>query len=176
MDRTSLRIVAVLVAFGTAHMSAQAPSRAAAKLPPLTRSRLTTIQGNALNSTNGALPDTIVRLRDARLGRIVDSQVSDKSGLFVFKNVDPGNYIVEMLGHDQTVLAASQILSVNAGEAASAVVKLPFSVPMFAGVLGNSTSSAAAVTAEAAASSILAVTATAESSNAVSQTAAPATK
>lgn len=120
---------------------------------------LGTIQGNALNSTNGQLPNMAVRLRDARFGRIIDTQLTDQSGLFTFKALDPGSYIVEMMSADQSVLAASQVLNINAGEAASAVVKLPFRIPPFAGVLGNTTpSTAAAVTAEAAASSVLAVT------------------
>jgi hypothetical protein len=143
-------------------------------LPGTRSSATTTIQGNALNSTNGAMPNTLVRLRDARLGRIVDSQLSDKSGLFAFRNVDPGNYIVELIGNDQTVLAASQMLSVNAGDAVSAIVKLPFRIPPFAGLLGNSTPSAAAVTTEAAASSVLAVTATAATSDRLT-TSAPLT-
>jgi hypothetical protein len=125
---------------------------------PGTRSNvLTTIQGNALNSTNGALPNALVRLRDARIGRIVDSQISDTSGLFTFKAVDPGSYIVEIMGNDQTILAASQMLNVNAGEAISAVVKLPFRIPPFAGLLGDTTPSAIAVTAAAASAQVLAV-------------------
>jgi hypothetical protein len=116
----------------------------------------TTIQGNALTSTNGALASATVRLRDARAGHIVGNQVTDKSGLFSFGSVDPGSYVVEIVSNDQ-VLAASQILNVNAGEALSAVVKLPFKIPPFAGVLGNSTPSALAVTAQAAASGILAL-------------------
>lgn len=122
-----------------------------------TRVNFSTIQGNALSSTNGQLPNAAVRLRDARFGRIIDAQVSDKSGLFSFRVSDPGNYIVEMMGGDQTVLAASQVLSVNAGEAVSAVVKLPFRVPPFAGILGQSTSSALAVVTEAATSTIASV-------------------
>jgi hypothetical protein len=117
------------------------------------------IQGNALNSTNGQLPNMMVRLRDARFGRIVGSQVTDQSGLFIFKGIEPGSYIVEMMGNDQAVLAASQVLNINGGEAASAVVKLPFRIPPFAGVLGNATpTTAAVITTEAAASSVLAVT------------------
>ena len=120
---------------------------------------LSTIQGNALNSTNGQLPNMMVRLRDARFGRILDSHLTDESGLFTFNALDPCSYIVEMMGGDQSVLAASQVLNINAGEAASAVVKLPFRIPPFAGVLGNTTpTTAAAVTTEAAASSVLAVT------------------
>ena len=119
---------------------------------------LTTIQGNALNSTNGQLNGVVVRLRDARFGRIVDTQLTDKSGLFAFKALDPGTYIVEIMSNDQSILAASQLLNVNAGEAVSAVVKLPFRIPPFAGIMGStSTPTAVAVATEAAASSVAAV-------------------
>jgi PDZ domain-containing secreted protein len=118
---------------------------------------LTTIQGNALNSTNGHLSNVAVRLRDARFGRIVSSELTDKTGMFAFKAVDPGSYIIEMMANDNTVLAASQMLHVNAGEAVSAVVKLPFRVPPFASLMGTaSTPSAAAVAVEAAATGIAA--------------------
>src|SRR5579872_633310 len=105
---------------------APAPSIAAQpKLLPGTRPNvLTSIQGNTLSSTNGTLANAYVRLRDARIGRIVDTQISDKSGLFAFKAVDPGTYIVEIVDNQQSVLAASQLLNVSAGDAVSAVVKL----------------------------------------------------
>lgn len=124
----------------------------------------TTIQGNALTSTNGQLSETLVRLRDARYGRIMDTQITDKSGLFAFKAVDPGSYIVEIMATDQTtVLAASQILSVNAGDIVSAVVKLPFRIPPFAGILGGNAAVAAtpagatAIVAQAAINGVLVV-------------------
>ena len=120
---------------------------------------LTTIQGNALNSTNGNMSNAVVRLRDARFGRIVDTQLTDKSGLFAFKAIEPGSYVVEIMGDDQTILAASQLLNVNAGEAVSAIVKLPFRIPPFAGLMG-STPSAAVVATQAAASSIAAIVST----------------
>jgi hypothetical protein len=119
---------------------------------------LTTIQGNALSSTNGQMNSAVVRLRDARFGRIVDTQVTDKSGMFAFKAIDPGSYVVEIVSNDQSILAASQLLNVNAGEAVSAVVKLPFRIPPFAGLMGtSSTPSATAVATQAAASSIVSV-------------------
>jgi hypothetical protein len=153
------------IAGATPGGAAPAPRAAVARLLPGTRSSvLTTIQGNALDSTSGALPNALVRLRDARIGRIIGSQISDKSGLFEFKGVDPGSYIVEIMGNDQTILAASQMLNVNAGEAISAVVKLPFHIPPFAGLLGNTTPSAVAVTAAAASAQVLAVRATSDTS------------
>src|SRR3954467_7922406 len=62
------------------------------------------IQGNALDSTNGQLANATVRLRDARFGRILGAQLTDHSGLFTFKGLDPGSYIVEMMGNEDTVL------------------------------------------------------------------------
>jgi len=121
---------------------------------------LSTIQGNALDSTNGVLPSTVVRLRDARLGRIVDTQVTDSAGMFEFKGIEPGSYIVEIMGNEQGVLAASQMLNVSAGDAISAVVKLPFRISPFAGVFGNSTASAILVTAAAASAGVLSAAAT----------------
>jgi hypothetical protein len=177
MNRTTSVIAAALVATAL-QVSAQQPipsaptlaARAAAKpnlprLLPGTKSNvLTTIQGNALNSTNGSLPDSVVRLRDARFGRIVDMQYTDKAGLFAFKVLDPGSYVIEIMStsNDATVLAASQLIHVNAGEAVSAVVKLPFRVPPFAGVLGHSAPQAAAVTSSAATSGVLATVITAQ--------------
>jgi hypothetical protein len=178
MHRISFVIAAALIVTGGMHTMAQQPAASAVSAPPKTAPRaatnvntpgtrllpgtkghlFTTIQGNALNSTNGALVNNTVRLRDARSGRVIDSQVTDRTGMFAFRTVDPGSYIVELMGNDESVLAASQIIDVNTGDAVTAVVKLPFRIPPFAGVLGHTAPSAAAVTTEAAASGVLATT------------------
>jgi len=165
--------VATLILTGTLQTTAQQPAPApipssvglvaragsVRPLPTVRSDGFGAIQGNALNSTNGQMANQAVRLRDARFGRIIDSQLTDKSGIFTFTKLDPGSYIVEMMANDYSILAASQVLNINGGEAVSAVVKLPFRIPPFAGILGNITpTTAAAVTTEAAASSVLAVT------------------
>jgi hypothetical protein len=165
MTRTSLVIGVGLVFFATLQIAAQQPlpagmARAGAKvtnlLPGIKAGAGTMIQGNALNSSNGALPESVVRLRDARSGRIVDTQLTDQSGLFAFKVLDPGSYIIEIVSQaDSTVMAASQLINVGAGEAVSAVVKLPFRIPPFAGLLGHTTAQAIVITASAATSGIL---------------------
>ena len=170
---TPALVAATLVAAATLSVSAQrspaglsAKAGAVASRATITRAALTkmktntltTIQGNALNSTNGALNDVPVRLRDARFGTIVDTQMTDKSGLFSFKSIDPGSYIVEVVDNNQAVLAASQLLNIDSGQAMSAVVKLPFRIPPFAGIIGNAGApSATAVATQAAANSIVAI-------------------
>ena len=119
----------------------------------------TAIQGNALSALGAPLPNATIRLRDVRSGRVVDTMITDKAGLFVFRRVEPGSYIVELVGHDQTVLAASQILNVNAGNLASTIVKLPFRIPV-AGLLSRSAPAVIAVAAAGAAAGVLASTAT----------------
>jgi hypothetical protein len=156
-----------LVVLGAWPLAAQQPATVQTVRNTVTRTALstarehalTTIQGNALDSTNGQINGAIVRLRDARFGRIVDTQLTDKSGLFAFKGIDPGSYIVEIMsGNEQTIMAASQMLNVNAGEAVSAVVKLPFRIPPFAGLMGSSTTpSAIVVASQAVVSGVVAV-------------------
>jgi hypothetical protein len=134
-----------------------APRAMAGALPGTNASVVTTIQGNALTSTNGVLPNAVVRLRDVRFGRVAATATTDKSGLFEFRGIEPGSYVVELVGSDGTILATSQILVVEAGQALSAIVKLPFSAPPFGGIFGHTAASAAVVAAAAAASGVLAV-------------------
>jgi hypothetical protein len=162
---------ASLIAAGTLSAAAQqptfetAPGAARATVSRTTVSRIrsdgfTTIQGNALTSTDGPLNGVSVRLRDARFGRIVGTEWTDKSGRFAFRAVDPGTYIIEIIANDESVLAASQLLNVNAGEAISTVVKLPFRVPPVAGLLGGA-HAPAVIAVQAAATAIAAVVPTA---------------
>ena len=159
----ALTVAATLSLTAQNRAIADTPRPTASTTKPVTKAAVsrskpdtfTTIQGNALTSTNGPLNDMMVRLRDARFGRIVGSQTTDKSGLFEFTSIEPGAYIVEVMANDQSVLAASQLLNVNSGEAVSAVVKLPFRIPPFAGIMGRTGMPlAAAIAIEAAASGI----------------------
>ena len=170
MSRSQSAVIVSLIVAATSLAGARQPSTAVRADPPapapvakLAAGRVaafSTIMGNALDSTDGQLANVVVRLRDARFGRIVESQYTDKSGIFTFKAVDPGSYIVEILANDDTILAASQLLNVNAGETASTVVKLPFKVPPFAG-MAASTPSAYALVLEAVATGITALVPTA---------------
>jgi hypothetical protein len=176
MHRLSLVIGVAILAVTTAGITAQTPvsrrgsttdasGRVSGSVKPAsdrgllrgTRADLTAIiRGNALNFDNGALTNTKVRLRDARFGRLVDIQITDNAGVFTFAGIEPGSYIVELMGEDSTVLAASQIIDVNAGDTATTVVKLPHRRKPL-GVFGNS-ASVWAVIAEAAAAGVLATT------------------
>ena len=86
------------------------PRGVAPRLLPGTRPDVfSTIQGTALTSTNTFLANANVRLRDARFGQIVETQMTDQAGIFTFRTVDPGSYIVELLGQDRASVLASVV-------------------------------------------------------------------
>src|SRR5262249_6665866 len=120
-----------------------------------------TIQGTALTSVNQPMPGAIVRLRDARNGRIVDTQVTDKSGHFVFRDVDPGSYVVEIVSQDRTsTLAASACVQVGGGDRISRRVSMLPRLAPWGGLVGPMPPpAAAAIAAGAAATAVLVVAA-----------------
>jgi Carboxypeptidase regulatory-like domain len=151
---------AVLLTFGTIQMAAQAPGtiQAGGMAPQVSSSAPATvggIEGNVLTSTNGQAADKRVRLRDGQSGRVVASQVTDNTGAFSFANVDPGNYIVEVVGKNGSVLGASSIVTLHAGEIVTTAIKLP--LRMSGGILGSTAAMATIVAAGAAAAGVLAV-------------------
>ena len=165
MRRVSLLTVTMLVAAVPLHTIAQShmpstPKTAispARDLLPGTRSEaFGTVRGSALNVDASALSGSVVRLRDVRSGRTVATTTTDTAGSFIFRSLDPGSYIVELLGVDNKVIAASEILNINAGDDASTIVRLPFRTRPYSGVLGHTMTSAILVTTAAAASGILA--------------------
>jgi hypothetical protein len=125
-------------------------------LPGTSANAFILIQGNALDAADRPLAQRPVRLRDARYGRVVHSVVTDKSGLFEFQTVDPGSYVVELLGPEQVVQAASELVHVNAGQSVLVIVKLPLELKPIAGFLGHTMSQAATILSTAAASGVLA--------------------
>ncbi len=151
----------------TSALNVSPKSAASAKLLPGTRAGvLSTIEGKALTAVNTPMVETGVRLRDARYGRIVQATFTDKQGAFVFHEIDPGTYVVELMGPGaNTVLASSPLINVGTGEALSALVRVPFQTSSLAGLLGSSQSAASAITNAASA-----VTAAAAASNIGAQT------
>jgi len=126
-------------------------------LPGTPSAVFSTIQGNALTANNSALANAFVRLRNARIGQIVETQTTDKSGLFAFQSVDPGSYIVEIVDERQvSVMAASQMLNAGPGETLSVLVKLPSHGAPLAAIFGTSLATIGLVTAEAASAGVMA--------------------
>jgi hypothetical protein len=168
MNRKLCLIVAAAMAVtaGSAPIGAQQPMATGSAqlapnsyvvLPATKPGVFSTIQGTAVDWKNGALPNTNIRLRDARLGRVVDTMMTDRLGAFQFRSVDPGSYVVEMMSPaNDAVVAATPIINVTSGQEVAALLKLPFRMPPLGGILGHSLPSALAVTSAAAAAGVLA--------------------
>jgi hypothetical protein len=149
MPRLFSAALLTLALAGPLHVSAQRSQ----VLPGTSPSVFASIGGSVLDSVNRPLSNSLVRLRDARLGRSVGLLRTDRDGRFAFSPVDPGSYVAEIVSESgSAVLAASQVLHIEAGQVISIVVKLPFEAPK---LLGASPSTVSAVVAEAALAGIL---------------------
>ena len=155
----ALLVVGALSAFAGQSVAPghAATNRAAPRTISGTLADVVEIDGTTLTSTNGVLANAKVRLRDARFGRVIDRQISDRHGMFAFRNVAPGEYIAELLSADESeTLVTSDVLILNSGDTAAIVLKLPFRISPFAAVLSSASPRAIALTLAAGASGILA--------------------
>jgi hypothetical protein len=146
MQRILSVIAGVLLVGTPASLSAQQEIAAAAARRAAMRATAA-IQGSAIDSSNGVLVNTLVRVRDARLGRIVDQSLTSKVGAYTFKGLEPGSYIVEIVSNKQTTIGTTSLISANAGQTVTAVVRLPFTPSLIGAILGQqapATSAAAA--------------------------------
>jgi hypothetical protein len=167
MRLTTVTGLGLAIAASCATLHAQQPAvrtgRPVARLLPGTGpGAFATIQGNALDSADRPIAAATVRLRDVRFGAIAGSDVTDRAGLFVFRPVEPGSYVVELLDPDHRVVATSDILSVNASDSSSTFVKLPARTVPAAAFFTRGGSAALAVLAAAASSGVLATDVTGE--------------
>ena len=168
MNRINALAAGTLVVSLASAAAAQppAPARSAPRapkagvLPGTPASAFATIHCQALTATNQPLASVVLRVRDARLGRIVTTVKTNAEGRVSFEQIDPGSYSIELIGDDQSIRATSQLLSINAGESIATVVRLPSRLAAFAGALSQSAPQAAAIAAAAAAAGVLAVQST----------------
>ena len=105
------------------------------------------IQGVAWAADNSPLRFAKIRLRNVVNGRIQAGAIADADGRFVFKEMPPGAYLVELVNDDGRVLAVGHTFSLADGETVATFVRLPQKAPWFHGFFSN----AAALVAVAAA-------------------------
>lgn len=136
------------------------PPRANAVLIPGTRAAalrdLVRIIGTARSATDSPIPRARVRLRSVALGSVSSAATANDSGEFVFAQIEPGTYIIELLDEAGRVLAINYV-SAASGEKVATYVRLPF---RGSGPTGLFTTTAATVVTAASSFGILAVAAT----------------
>lgn len=85
----------------------------------------TNIIGTVIDIRQVPVAKVKVRLRDLNTGETVATGESDDNGDYVFPDVEPGTYIVEMFIADRYVMAVSNVGSLGRYETMQTVVQLP---------------------------------------------------
>ena len=143
-----------LIAASLLLIASAAPRVAAAPAPAGA-----SVQGNVWTARNAPIPHARVRLRNADTGRVAGTAQANEDGRFMFGNVEPGVYFVELVNETGAVLAVGSRFSIGAGETLATFVRLSNSpYAWLTGFFGNA---AAAVTSGAASQGITAISATA---------------
>jgi hypothetical protein len=80
--------------------------------------------GLAQNSLNAVIPRARVVLRDIRTGEALQQATADELGQFSFIDLAPSEYVVELLGPDGSVVAASEVVTTSKGRLLRTVVRV----------------------------------------------------
>jgi hypothetical protein len=78
--------------------------------------RINALTGRARTALNAPLPFAQLVLRNAATGALESRAVADENGEFTFLDVLPSGYVVELLGSDGTVVAASELVPMAEGD------------------------------------------------------------
>jgi hypothetical protein len=82
------------------------------------------ITGRARNSLSQPVPFAHLVLRSLETGDIVAETTADENGEFAFGDLSPTGYVVELLGADGSVIAASELVAATSGGSQEAIVRL----------------------------------------------------
>ena len=91
--------------------------------------------GLAQNSLNAVIPGARVVLRDIRTGEALQQATADELGQFSFIDLAPSDYVVELLGADGSVVAASEVVTTSKGRLLRTVVRVAAAATAVAAVL-----------------------------------------
>jgi hypothetical protein len=86
--------------------------------------RAATINGRARTALNQPVPYARVLLRNLATGQIESRTTADQNGQFSFDGVISSGYVVELVGADGAVIAASEMVAASGGSIQQATVRL----------------------------------------------------
>jgi hypothetical protein len=107
----------------------------------------TTVIGSAWNQDNTAIAGARVQLRNLDDGEVVATTVGDEAGKFTFANIEPGTYVVELVGANGKVITVGQAFVIAQGETVATFVRIGSKAPWFAGFFNNAALAVAATAA-----------------------------
>lgn len=89
--------------------------------------RVNVLIGRARTSLNTPIPYAKVLLRNIRTGQIEARATANEEGRFQFQDLNSSAYIVELLGPDGSVVAASEMVPLSSGDRREATVRVAVS-------------------------------------------------
>lgn len=98
--------------------------------------------GLARNSLNAPIPYARVLLRNISTGRVLVHATADQLGRFSFVDLEPNAYVVELLGPDGSVVAASSMVTMSKGQLGQTDVRVASAAQTIIASLGNEMSAA----------------------------------
>ena len=106
------------------------------------------------------LANIAVRLRNLQNGQLVGSSVADATGQFSFSGLNPGNYVVELVSADGTIIGTSVNIPLTTGVMAATNVAVGVSAAALGATGGVAAGAAAAGAAAAGAGATAGLSAT----------------
>ncbi len=103
--------------------------------------------GAVWTQANEPVPDVIVRLRSVVSRRIERFALANELGRFEFRDLEGGQYIVEVVGEDGKLLAVGHPLSLAPGETVATFVRLGMRIPWLSGFFNNAAAAAVSTAA-----------------------------
>ena len=99
-----------------------------------------------------AIPYARVVLRNIQTGQVLARATADGGGHFSFLDLDANAYIVELLGPDDAVIAASPLIMLARGDVRRTELRVAAAAPTVTASFGNAMATTLAVATTVAAS------------------------
>ena len=96
--------------------------------------------GLARNSLNAPIPYARVLLRNIYTGAVLGRATADQLGRFSFVDLEPNAYVVELLGPDGSVVAASSMVTMSKGQLGRTEVRAAAAAQTVVTSMGNNMS------------------------------------
>jgi len=93
--------------------------------------------GLAQNSLNASIPRARVVLRDIRTGEALQQITADELGQFWFVDLPSSEYVVELVGPDGSVVAASEVVKTSKGHLLRTVVRVAAAAAVVTALFSN---------------------------------------
>jgi len=137
-----LYLTASVVAVMTASLSSQgakpaSPARPSTAAEASVKKGQALISGTAVDNNAVPLPNARVRLRNLAVNEVEQIVTANHLGEYTFLARPDVPYVVEIVDRTGRILAVGDIITVQTGEVAGAIVAIPARLPAVTGVFGS---------------------------------------